>query len=78
MTNEQIAALYTEINNDRYSIESLTIENAALKAVVERLREALGAIEQRANERHSGEMQERETVYAIFKIAQAALKGEAT
>jgi hypothetical protein len=37
------------------------------------LREALEKIEQRANERHSGE-HERDVVYAMFYIAQAALR----
>jgi hypothetical protein len=47
-------------------IAVLTAENA-------KYREALEKIEQRANERHSGE-HERDVVYAMFYIAQAALK----
>jgi len=43
-------------------------------AEIERLRTAMRSIAQRANESGTGEMAERETIYAMYRIAVEVLK----
>jgi len=64
----------SEVYEKQTGVRAMYRENAALRERVRVLEEALAAIEQRANERHSGE-HERDVVYAMFYIAKQALTG---
>ena len=59
-------------------VDLLLAGEAYQRERAERLAAALASIEQRANERYGGEhlQAERETVYAVYKIARAALAEE--